>query len=135
MKPFQVAATLRGIASKIEASKNPDRNLVARDLKKVVAAVSVLPFPTVTLVSEKETGTGKTYQTWKIDVTGKSITIKSMTTGGPDAPTLSGPDIMIPFENGSMSAKDIINHIITNANPEYYPTVGNSVAIDADFKK
>ena len=43
MKPSQVAATLRGIASKIEASKNPDRNLVARDLKRIVAEVVAAP--------------------------------------------------------------------------------------------
>jgi hypothetical protein len=39
MKPSQLVATLRRIASNIERSKNPDRTLVARDLKKVVAAL------------------------------------------------------------------------------------------------
>ena len=40
MKPSQVAQTLRHIASKIQNSKNPDRELVARDLKRVVTAMS-----------------------------------------------------------------------------------------------
>lgn len=39
MKPGQLISTLRRIASSIERSKNPDRNLVARDLKKVVATL------------------------------------------------------------------------------------------------
>ena len=43
MKPSQVSASLRRIASKIEASKNPDRNLVARDLKRIVAEVVAAP--------------------------------------------------------------------------------------------
>ena len=39
MKPSQTAQALRRIASKIQSSKNPDRTLVARDLKKILAAV------------------------------------------------------------------------------------------------
>ena len=39
MKPSQLASQLRRIASKIDASSNPDRALVARDLKKILAAV------------------------------------------------------------------------------------------------
>lgn len=37
MKPDQLVTTLRHVASGIERSKNPDRNLVAKDLKKVIA--------------------------------------------------------------------------------------------------
>ena len=40
MKPSQLSATLRHIAAKIDNSKRPDRTLVARELKRVVAAVS-----------------------------------------------------------------------------------------------
>jgi hypothetical protein len=40
MKPNQLVIVLRRIASNIERSKNPDRNLVARDLKKVVATLT-----------------------------------------------------------------------------------------------
>jgi len=40
MKPSQLAIQLRRIASKIEASKNPDRTLVARDLKRTLAALA-----------------------------------------------------------------------------------------------
>jgi hypothetical protein len=43
MKPTQVAATLRHIAAKIDASKNPSRELVARDLKHVLAQVDNAP--------------------------------------------------------------------------------------------
>lgn len=39
MKPDQVSAHLRLIAAKIDSSKRPSRTLVARDLKKVVAAL------------------------------------------------------------------------------------------------
>jgi len=39
MKPTQVAQALLSIASKIQASKNPDKNLVARDLKKIISSV------------------------------------------------------------------------------------------------
>ena len=42
MKPSQTAQTLRKIAAAIDASKSPDRRLVARDLKKVLAAVGGL---------------------------------------------------------------------------------------------
>ena len=40
MKPSQLASQLRRIAAAIDNSKNPDRTLVAKDLKKVLAAVS-----------------------------------------------------------------------------------------------
>jgi hypothetical protein len=40
MKPSQLASQLRRIASKIENSKSPDRSLVARDLKKVLAGIN-----------------------------------------------------------------------------------------------
>jgi hypothetical protein len=43
MKPSQTAQSLRRIASKIQNSKNPDRILVARDLKKLLAAVAAGP--------------------------------------------------------------------------------------------
>jgi hypothetical protein len=39
MKPSQIAQALNHIASKIQASKNPDKNLVARDLKKIIAQI------------------------------------------------------------------------------------------------
>jgi len=40
MKPSQLASQLRRIAAAIDNSKKPDRTLVARDLKKVLAAVT-----------------------------------------------------------------------------------------------
>ena len=40
MKPSQLASQLLRIASKIENSKSPDRSLVARDLKKVLAGIN-----------------------------------------------------------------------------------------------
>ena len=40
MRPNQVASMLRRIASKIEASKNPSKNAVASDLKKIIATIS-----------------------------------------------------------------------------------------------
>jgi hypothetical protein len=40
MKPSQLASQLRRIASAIDNSKQPDRTLVARDLKKVLAGIS-----------------------------------------------------------------------------------------------
>jgi hypothetical protein len=40
MNPFKTAQTLRHIAAKIQNSKNPDRNLVARDLKLILAAIN-----------------------------------------------------------------------------------------------
>lgn len=39
MKPSQLARSLRHIAAKIENSKKPRRDLVAKDLKRVIAAV------------------------------------------------------------------------------------------------
>ena len=39
MKPSEVAKTLNRIATEIANSKNPDRRLVAQDLKKVLAAL------------------------------------------------------------------------------------------------
>jgi hypothetical protein len=41
MKPSQLASQLRRIASKIDNSKSPDRTLVARDLKKILAGLTV----------------------------------------------------------------------------------------------
>jgi len=43
MKPSQVAIALRRIASAIQASKNPDKNLVARDLKKIISKIAEGP--------------------------------------------------------------------------------------------
>ncbi len=40
MTPSQAADRLRRIAVAIEASKNPDKELVVKDLKKVLAAIS-----------------------------------------------------------------------------------------------
>ena len=40
MKPSQVAGSLRHIASKIQNSKTPDRRLVAKDLRQVLAAAT-----------------------------------------------------------------------------------------------
>lgn len=40
MKPSQVASTLRRIAMNIETSKNPRRDLVASDLKRILAIIS-----------------------------------------------------------------------------------------------
>ena len=42
MKPSQVANSLRHIASKIDNSTNPKRELVARDLKRLVTAMGTL---------------------------------------------------------------------------------------------
>lgn len=39
MKPSQLVQSLKRIASKIEASKNPKRELVIRDLKKILANI------------------------------------------------------------------------------------------------
>jgi len=41
MKPSQLASQLRRIAAAIDNSRNPDRTLVARDLKKVLVAIRV----------------------------------------------------------------------------------------------
>jgi len=40
MKPSQLASQLRRIASKIDASKQPSRKLVAKDLKKVLNQIA-----------------------------------------------------------------------------------------------
>lgn len=39
MKPSEVSSILRRIASAIDKSKNPKRELVARDLKRVLAVL------------------------------------------------------------------------------------------------
>jgi len=39
MKPSDLSKSLRQIAAKIDASKRPDRVLVARDLKRILVAV------------------------------------------------------------------------------------------------
>lgn len=43
MKPSQVSAYLRQIASKIDRSRRPDKSLVVRDLRKLVARVAAEP--------------------------------------------------------------------------------------------
>ena len=40
MKPSSVSRILSRIASKIEASSNPDRSLVIQDLKKIISIIS-----------------------------------------------------------------------------------------------
>ena len=40
MKPTQVAAALRHIAAKIDNSRNPDKTLVARELKRVINIIA-----------------------------------------------------------------------------------------------
>jgi len=39
MNPHQLSTSLRHIASKIENSKNPQRDLVIADLKKIIAGI------------------------------------------------------------------------------------------------
>ncbi len=39
MKPSELSSTLRHIAAAIDKSKSPKRELVARDLKQVLAAI------------------------------------------------------------------------------------------------
>lgn len=39
MKPSEIAASIRHIASAIDNSKQPDRNLVVKELKKVIVAI------------------------------------------------------------------------------------------------
>jgi len=46
MKPSEVASKLRQIAAAIEKSENPRKDLVAADLKRVIAAVSSPEKPT-----------------------------------------------------------------------------------------
>jgi len=41
MKPSQVASKLRKIATTIDNSKNPRRDLVAADLKRIIAATEI----------------------------------------------------------------------------------------------
>jgi len=43
MKPSQVSANLRQIASRIKASKKPDKGLVIKDLRKIVSSILDLP--------------------------------------------------------------------------------------------
>ena len=43
MKPSDTSKSLRKIAAAINASKSPDRRLVARDLKKILASVEFDP--------------------------------------------------------------------------------------------
>ena len=45
MKPTEVSITLRKIASAIDSSKNPDRTLVASDIRKVLAAMDEVALP------------------------------------------------------------------------------------------
>ena len=97
-------------------------------------ATTISPYPTVTLVNEKTTKDGKIYQTWKIDATGKSVTLKSMTTGGPDAPQITGPETAINVEDKQLVSTDIIDFILTaELHPRYIPTKGNSVVMDSVF--
>lgn len=42
MKPEHLVAALRTIASKIDASKSPKRNLIVSDLKKIVASLDTV---------------------------------------------------------------------------------------------
>jgi hypothetical protein len=39
MKLSKLSSTLRLIASKVDASKNPSRSMVIRDIRKIIAAV------------------------------------------------------------------------------------------------
>jgi len=41
MEPTRVAAVLRQMADQIDRSKNPDKNLVAKDLRRILAALRV----------------------------------------------------------------------------------------------
>jgi len=55
MKPSQLASQLRRIAAAIDKSRNPDRTLVARDLKKVLASVRTAAHPHNCLNDEEST--------------------------------------------------------------------------------
>jgi len=41
MKPSELSRNLRTVAAKIDSSKKPDRNLVSRDLKRILAAIDM----------------------------------------------------------------------------------------------
>jgi len=56
MKPSQLASQLRRIASAIDNSQNPDRTLVARDLKKVLAGISRVASSTARAITWDEIG-------------------------------------------------------------------------------
>lgn len=58
MKPSELANSLRRIASAIDNSKSPDRTLVARDLKRILAGISSDP-PSEPGMSESDRFDGK----------------------------------------------------------------------------
>jgi hypothetical protein len=55
MKPAQVAEYLRHTATKIDNSKNPDRSLVAAELRRILAAM-VVNLTEVTEIPQDEEG-------------------------------------------------------------------------------
>jgi len=72
MKPSELASQLRRIASKIDKSRNPDRRLVARDLKKVLVSVDSDTIVSDDLFPVDKSG-GRIYPKFKI---GDKITLR-----------------------------------------------------------
>jgi hypothetical protein len=63
VKPSELSKTLRRIAHAIDKSRNPDRTLVARDLKKVIAAINT-PLADITSASMSPDGLWTVSLSW-----------------------------------------------------------------------
>lgn len=72
MKPMELSQQIRRIASAIESSKNPSRELVARDIRNLIAAVAGENKPTDSYTKLraklKEKGLPKNYEDMVIEV-------------------------------------------------------------------
>jgi hypothetical protein len=74
MKPSEVAFKLRQIAAAIDNSRNPRRDLVARDLKRIIAAVG--PFDNFS-GQIRHDGNGGIFVEGTIDTNGDTVKVEA----------------------------------------------------------
>lgn len=85
MKPSQLARSLRRIAAKIENSKAPRRDLVAADLKRVIAAMETPSGATSGGVENMILTSGHTFDIdpWKISFNATGLVATAIYEDGP----------------------------------------------------
>jgi len=107
------------------------------DLAKRVAARFLAVGPegpiTLTLQSSSVNSKNQVRQTWRVDAPGKSVVVKTFTGDGGHLEFLSKQDFDVEAFGKRATAKALVQHVIYEAGPDYYPMEGETVELDQAF--
>lgn len=87
---------------------------------------------TVTLQESTVGARNQVRQTWRVDAPGKSIVVKTLSSDG-HFEFLTKGDFGVEAFGKRVNAKSLIQHLIYEAPPEYYPQEGGTVELDQAF--